>query len=231
MTTRPRAVVLFSGGLDSTVLATSYAQTHELLLLTIDYGQRHHRELDAAAAVAGHLRAEHLVLPLPALGHVLTSALTDRSLEVPDGHYTHETMTATVVPNRNAILANVAVGVAAARGAELVALGVHAGDHAIYADCTPPFIDALRTCVRTALDNPPTLVAPFLHAAKSSIVRFGDAIDAPLHLSWSCYKGGQLHCGRCGTCTERAEAFQIAEVPDPTSYADPWFWVEACAAR
>ena len=108
---------------------------------------------------------------------------------------------------------------------------VHAGDHAVYADTTPEWFNALRDSVNAGNDSPPQLVAPFLHASKSAIVRFGAQIDAPMWLSWSCYAGGDRHCGRCGTCVERAEAFHKAEVIDPTHYEDSHYWVEACAAQ
>ncbi|GAA0632262.1 7-cyano-7-deazaguanine synthase QueC [Kutzneria viridogrisea] len=232
--TTPTAVLAFSGGMDSTTLAAHYARTHRLVLLSVDYGQRHRRELDAARQVAGLLGAdEHHVIDLRHLGPLLAgSALTDPSVTVPDGHYEDETMRATVVPNRNAILANIAVGAAAARGAEVVALGIHAGDHTIYPDCRPEFLDALRDCVRVALAGLPIpdVEAPFLTWTKDRIAQYARDIDAPLHASWSCYKGGTVHCGTCGTCVERAEAFTLAGVPDPTEYLTPPPLVESTAA-
>jgi 7-cyano-7-deazaguanine synthase len=219
----PTAVLAFSGGLDSTTLAAHYARTHRLVLLSVDYGQRHRRELDAARAVASALgAAEHRVIDMRPVGELLAgSALTDSAVPVPHGHYAADMMRSTVVPNRNAILASVAIGAASARGAELVALGIHAGDHAVYPDCRPAFVHALRGLASAALDgfNTPTIETPFIRWTKDRIVLHAKEIGAPIFLSWSCYEGGAVHCGQCGTCVERAEAFTRAEVPDPTEYA------------
>lgn len=223
--TSPTAVLAFSGGMDSTTLAAHYDHIgYRLLLLSFDYGQRHARELDAARAVAAHYRAEHHVVDLTSIAKLMPgSALTDPTVPVPDGHYAADTMRTTVVPNRNAIMANVAAGIASAHGAGVVALGVHAGDHAIYPDCRPRFLDALQDSITAALAGLPTPIveAPFLHRTKTDIARRAAELGAPLHLSWSCYKGGRHHCGTCGTCTERREAFAAAGLTDPTEYEAP----------
>jgi 7-cyano-7-deazaguanine synthase len=222
MTTRPLAALAFSGGMDSTTLAAHYHHLgYDLLLLSFDYGQRHVRELEAARRIAAHYRAEHHVVDLASVGALMPgSSLTDRTVDVPEGHYAAETMRATVVPNRNAIMANAAAGIASARGAAVVALGIHAGDHAIYPDCRPAFLDALQASVTAALDgfHTPTIEAPFIHRTKTDIARLAGELDAPLALSWSCYQGGARHCGRCGTCVERQEAFTEARFTDPTEY-------------
>ncbi|MEY9946616.1 7-cyano-7-deazaguanine synthase QueC [Kitasatospora sp. GAS1066B] len=216
------AVLAFSGGMDSSTLAGHYHQSgYELILLSFDYGQRHTRELASARAVAAHYAAEHHVVDLTTVGALMPgSALTDPDVEVPDGHYEDETMRITVVPNRNAIMANIAAGIAAARVAELVALGIHAGDHTVYPDCRPSFVDALRVSVDSALEglHVPRVEAPFLHLRKVDIALRAAELGVPLQLSWSCYRGGELHCGRCGTCTERREAFELAGLSDPTEY-------------
>lgn len=222
-TPRPLAVLCFSGGMDSTTLAGHYYRAgYELLLLSFDYGQRHGgRELEAAGRVAAHYGAEHHVVDLTGVGRLLPgSALTDRSVPVPDGHYAEPSMRATVVPNRNAILGSIAAGIASSRGAAVVALGVHAGDHPVYPDCRPEFLDALWECINAALEGFPTpnLEAPFVLMPKAEIAKYGVEIGAPLELSWSCYKGEAVHCGTCGTCVERREAFEVAGVPDPTEY-------------
>ncbi len=221
-TARPLAVLAFSGGMDSSTLAGHYRQSgHELILLSFDYGQRHTRELDSARAVAEHYAAEHHIVDLTTVGALMPgSALTDPDVEVPDGHYEDSTMSITVVPNRNAIMGNIAAGIASARSAEVVALGIHAGDHAVYADCRPSFLDALRASVESALEglSVPRIEAPFLYLRKVDIALRAAELGVPLHLSWSCYRGGELHCGRCGTCTERREAFELAGLSDPTRY-------------
>lgn len=221
---KPLAVLSFSGGMDSTTLAAHYARKeYNLLLLSFNYGQRHRaRELEAAAGIAGYLGAEHHVVDLSTLALLLPgSSLTDVTVDVPDGHYADESMKSTVVPNRNAIMASVALGIASARGAELVGLGIHAGDHAVYPDCRPEFVDALRELAAVALKgmHAPQIVTPFVGMTKTEIAAHAERIGAPVHMSWSCYKGGAVHCGTCGTCTERREAFADAGLTDPTEYA------------
>ncbi|WP_017589955.1 7-cyano-7-deazaguanine synthase QueC [Nocardiopsis ganjiahuensis] len=221
--------VLLSGGLDSTVLATSIVREHgadSVDTLTIHYGQRHVRELEAAAEVSAALGVRHDVIDLSVLGSHLTSALTPSSDggNVPHGHYAEPTMAATVVPNRNAILLMVAVGVASARGHSGVATAVHAGDHPVYPDCRPEFVEAVARAAEAGTDGQVTVTAPFVDMAKAEIAALGHRVEAPVHLSWSCYEGGETHCGRCGTCVERAEAFHVAGLSDPTSYADTAFW-------
>lgn len=218
------AVIVLSGGLDSTTLMAHYAALRfHLLAVTIDYGQRHRREIASAEAVAAHFGAEHQVIDLSGFRSLLTgSALTDDTVDVPRGHYAEESMRATVVPNRNAVLANVAVSVAVAKRASVVALGMHAGDHFIYPDCRPEFLAALRELVAVANHGFPTpkIEAPFITWSKADVAAHGTRLDAPLALSWSCYQGGDTHCGTCGTCYERREAFQHAGLVDPTDYLD-----------
>ncbi|MGW3009076.1 7-cyano-7-deazaguanine synthase QueC [Streptomyces sp. NPDC001219] len=218
------AVVVLSGGMDSTTLMAHYAALHHsLIAVTVDYGQRHHREIESARAVAAHYGARHHVVDLRSFGSLLTgSALTDEQVTVPDGHYAEQSMRATVVPNRNAVLANVAVSIGVAHRAAIVALGMHAGDHFIYPDCRPAFVDGLRDLVAVANEGfaIPRVEAPFIDWSKTDIATHGTRLGAPLELSWSCYKGGDRHCGTCGTCYERREAFRNAALPDPTDYLD-----------
>lgn len=219
------AIVLLSGGMDSTVLVGHLLEIgHTVDTLALDYGQRHRRELTAAADVAGHYGVRFDVVDLTAVGRMLTgSALTDPNIPVPHGHYAHESMRATVVPNRNAILVMAAAGVAVARHAQYVATAVHAGDHPIYPDCRPDFITAVDQTVRlaTAGYGDVHVVAPFVWYTKAQIAALGARLGAPFGKSWSCYEGGDTHCGRCGTCVERREAFADANLIDPTVYADP----------
>lgn len=218
------ALVVLSGGMDSTTLMAHYAAlSYRLIAVTVDYGQRHRREIDSARRIAAHYGARHHVVDLSGLGSVLGgSALTDDSVTVPDGHYAEQSMKATVVPNRNAVLANVAVAVGVAHRAGVVALGMHAGDHFIYPDCRPAFHAALRELVAVANEGFPTpsVEAPFITWSKADIAAHGTRLGAPLEASWSCYKGGERHCGTCGTCYERREAFQTAGLADPTEYLD-----------
>src|SRR5579859_2666263 len=172
--------------------------------VSIHYGQRHRRELAAAAAVARYYGVRHDVIDLGVLREHLTgSALTD-DVDVPEGHYSAPSMAATVVPNRNMIMLAVAAGIAASRGHHRVATAVHAGDHPIYPDCRPSFITAasLAAQLGTAGYGDVEITAPFVRISKTDIARLGARLAAPVHLSWSCYQGGAVHCGRCGTCVE-----------------------------
>lgn len=228
-----KTLVICSGGLDSVSLAHKVAAEHDLIgLISFDYGQRHRKEVDFAARAAQRLNVPHDLIDMSHIGrHLSGSALTD-DVDVPDGHYAEDTMKVTVVPNRNAIMLATAFGMAAARGADAVATAVHGGDHFIYPDCRPDFIDAFQAMQDRALDGYAAVqvYAPFVHVPKSAIVTEGARHNTPFADTWSCYKGGDLHCGRCGTCVERREAFDLAGVSDPTVYADPDFWKSAVGA-
>lgn len=220
-----KAIVSLSGGLDSTVLlgyAAHQWDANSILACSFNYGQRHVKELSAAAAVAAFYDVEHIVFDLRPVTAFWGS---DSSLlfgsEVPHGHYAEDTMKQTIVPNRNMIFASIATGLAVSRGADTICLAVHGGDHFVYPDCRPEFMSAMSEAIR--LGNPDAnleLYAPFIWKTKADIARIGESLNVPMALSWSCYEGGDLHCGRCGTCVERIEAFRIAGVPDPTEY-DP----------
>lgn len=213
-------LVLLSGGLDSTTAVAMSADANRLGgAIAVDYGQRHRRELDAAAAVAKHYGVPLTTLDLRAWGRLLTgSALTDPTVAVPHGHYAAANMATTVVPNRNATFLMAAVGVAQANGHDVVVTAVHAGDHAVYADCRPAFIAAADRAARLSTDSAVGISAPFAYLSKTEIAAIAATVDAPLQLTWSCYEGGDAHCGRCGTCVERIEAFRDAGLVDPTRY-------------
>lgn len=220
MTTNRYDLVLLSGGLDSsTALGLSSKAGTARFALSIDYGQRHARELRAATEIANHYQVEHRVLDLTSWGRHLTgSALTDNSVEVPYGHYASLTMATTVVPNRNATLLMAAAGIAQSVGCTHVVTAVHSGDHYIYPDCRPDFIDAARRTIELGTDGAVTLDAPFVNISKTAIVARAADLGVPIGLTWSCYEGGDLHCGQCGTCVERIESFIDAGIDDPTEY-------------
>ena len=228
-----KTIVICSGGLDSVSLAHKIATENELVaLVSFDYGQRHKKELDFAALCASRLAVPHHIIDIRTIGaHLTGSALTD-DVAVPDGHYAEETMRSTVVPNRNAIMLTIAFGLAAAQQADAVAIAVHGGDHFIYPDCRPGFIDSFNDMQRHALDGYANvkLYAPYVAGSKADIVTDGASHDTPFAETWSCYKGGMRHCGRCGTCVERREAFHLASVDDPTDYEDADFWLAATSA-
>ncbi len=217
-----KTVVIYSGGLDSTVLLYKLrADGHEVHPLGVNYGQRHARELDAAKAICSTLGVPYRVADLTALRPFLAgSSQTSDDVAVPHGHYEDETMRLTVVPNRNMIMLAVAIGWAISLEAEAVAYAAHAGDHAIYPDCRADFVVAMQEAARQCHYEPGVqLVAPFIGATKAAVVSMGADLGVPFAYTWSCYEGGGVHCGRCGTCVERREAFQLAGVTDPTVYA------------
>lgn len=224
--TPPRAVAIVSGGMDSVTLAYHLKTLgYQLHMIAFDYGQRHRRELQAAQAIAERLNADYTLVDLTSVGALLGgSALTSPEIPVPDGHYAQENMRITVVPNRNAIMLTVAYGAAVAEGAKIVATAIHAGDHAIYPDCRPEFarlFDRMQAEAVAGFGDPDLhLYTPFIYRSKTDIVLEGAALGVPFADTWSCYKGGAVHCGTCGTCVERREAFQEAGITDPTVYAE-----------
>jgi 7-cyano-7-deazaguanine synthase len=216
-----KTVIVYSGGLDSTVLLYHLrAAGHELHALSIDYGQRHRCELERAAEICVELGIPQPVADLSALQSLLAgSSLTSPDIEVAEGHYTEETMKSTVVPNRNMIFLAVATGHALSIKAGQIAYAAHSGDHAIYPDCRNEFADAMATAIALADWEQVALSRPFVDWSKADIVKRGAELGVPFEKTWSCYKGGDVHCGRCGTCIERREAFDLAGVVDPTPYA------------
>jgi 7-cyano-7-deazaguanine synthase len=227
-----KATLIVSGGMDSATLAYRYkAAGYKLHLVGFNYGQRHKKELDSLAAIAEDLNADFQIVDLSHLKDDLAgAALTSDDVAVPDGHYTKETMRITVVPNRNAIMLSIATGIAVANGSDLVATGVHSGDHFIYPDCRPDFIEAINKAFVIGTEGHAKegfrVEAPFVHISKADIAKIGGELEVPFAKTWSCYKGGDIHCGRCGTCVERIEAFVLAGVTDPTEYAETQFALE-----
>ena len=215
-----KTVLILSGGMDSATLAYE-PNLGELLCLSFDYGQRHIRELHAAAAIAKARGADHRIIRLCGFaGACPGSSLTDPTVATPRGHYEAPTMKQTVVPSRNAIMLATAFGIAVANRADQIATAVHAGDHAIYPDCREPFIRALEDALNLGVwsDNRVTIHAPYLRINKTNIAKHGSALGVPYALTYTCYEGGERHCGLCGACQERREAFHEAGVSDPTVY-------------
>lgn len=210
-----KRVIVLSGGLDSTVtLAKMLSEAHpddEVQAIAYNYGQRHARELGAAGRIAPSMGVQLSVIDVRGL--LNGSSLLYKG-DIPDGHYADESMKSTVVHARNMLFASIAIS-AAGEGGE-VWLGVHGGDHHIYPDCRPSFWEPFSEAVRVAYAV--QLRLPYLYGDKSTIVADGAALGAPMSETWSCYKGLQVHCGTCGTCIERREAFELAGVTDPTEY-------------
>lgn len=215
----PDVVLIYSGGMDSTVLLYDLAKNFRVHALSIDYGQRHIKEIEAARAICHGTTASHRVVRLGALRELLKgTCLTDNATEVPEGHYAEESMKKTVVPNRNMIMLAVAAGYAMSIKAGSVAFAAHAGDHAIYPDCRPEFGEAMQQVFKLADWHTLKLMRPYIQKTKTDLVKIGTALGVPFAKTWSCYKGGKVHCGKCGTCVERKEAFHDAGIEDPTEY-------------
>ena len=219
---RRRVVVLVSGGMDSVTLLHHMARESTVVAgLTFDYGAKHNaREIPYAAFHCRQLGIRHEIASLDFMERLFRSDLLRSGGTVPDGHYTAASMKQTVVPFRNGILLAIAAGVAESVDAQAVALAAHTGDHVIYPDCRPDFMKAMGEAIHLGTDAGIELDRPFLSLDKGGIARRAHALGVDLQATWSCYKGGEIHCGRCGTCVERREAFQQAGLRDPTNYLD-----------
>ena len=212
------SVIILSGGMDSTTLLYDY-QDRIALALSFDYGSNHNaRELPFAAEHCRRLGIEHLVIPLSFMGEYFKSSLLQGAEAIPEGHYADENMRSTVVPFRNGIMLSVAVGMAESRGLKYVMMANHGGDHAIYPDCTPEFVDAFDHAAENGTFVKVRLLSPYTHLTKGEIARRGKELGIDYAETWSCYKGAEKHCGKCGTCVERKEALAYAGIDDPTEY-------------
>ncbi len=215
-----KVVVLCSGGMDS-VTALHWAQVAHgvVAAVSFDYGAKHHvRELPLAAAHAARLGVRHEVVRLDGVERLFVSDLLKNGGAIPDGHYEDTTMRRTVVPFRNAIMLSVACGFAESAGAAGLVIAAHGGDHAIYPDCREEFMCAMSDAMRHGTYAGVALLRPFIALTKAQIAAEGARLGVDFEQTWSCYKGGAIHCGTCGTCVERREAFIVAGLPDPTVY-------------
>ena len=210
-----KAILIYSGGLDSTTMLYEYKDSIALAL-SFDYGAKHNaRELAFARENCERLGIPHLVIPLAFIGEYFRSDLLLSGGDIPEGHYDEENMKSTVVPFRNGIMLAVAAGMAESRGLDAVLIANHAGDHTIYPDCRPSFIDAFDAAAHEGTFNGVRILSPYCNITKRDIALRGRDLGVDFTKTWSCYKGGEVHCGRCGTCTERKEAL---EGFDPTEY-------------
>ncbi len=215
-----QVVVLCSGGMDS-VTALHWARAHHEVraVLSFDYGSKHnHREIPCAVAQAEKLGLPHQTIPLAFIGEHFSSDLLQSGGEIPEGHYAADNMQRTVVPFRNGIMLAVAGGFAESAGAQGLVIAAHTGDHTIYPDCREDFMAAMAGALRHGTYAGVELLRPFIAMDKAQVVREGVKLGVDFAQTWSCYKGGAIHCGKCGTCVERREAFLLAGVPDPTEY-------------
>ena len=210
-----KAVLVYSGGLDSTTLLYEYRDSIALAV-SFDYGSKHNaREIAYAAENCKRLGVKHLVIPLGFIGQYFKSDLLLSGGEIPEGSYADDNMHSTVVPFRNGIMLAVAAGLAESYGLDTVMLANHSGDHAIYPDCRPEFVEAMDAAVQAGTYEGIRVVSPYCDITKRDIALRGKALGIDYSLTYSCYKGGEKHCGKCGTCVERKEAL---EGFDPTEY-------------
>jgi 7-cyano-7-deazaguanine synthase len=217
-----KVVVLCSGGMDS-VAALQWAQVNHVVVaaLSFDYGAKHNpRELPFAAENAARLGVRHEIVKLDFVARLFASDLLTTGGDIPDGHYEAENMKQTVVPFRNAVMLSIATGFAESAGADGLVIAAHGGDHAIYPDCREDFMRAMGDAMRLGTYAGIQLLRPFIAMNKAQIAAAGTKLGVDFSRTWSCYKGGAVHCGTCGTCVERREAFIDAGVADPTVYAD-----------
>jgi 7-cyano-7-deazaguanine synthase len=215
-----QVVVLCSGGMDSvTALHWARGQHDVRAVLSFDYGAKHnHCEIPFAAEHARQVGVPHTVIPLSSIGEYFKSDLLKKGGDIPEGHYADENMRRTVVPFRNGIMLAVAGGFAESCGAAGLVIAAHSGDHTIYPDCREDFMRGMGNALRFGTYAAIQLLRPFIALTKGQIVTEGSKLGVDFGRTWSCYKGGAAHCGKCGTCVERREAFIEAGVPDPTIY-------------
>ena len=211
-------LLVLSGGMDSTTMLYEYRE-RIALAVSFNYGSNHNeREVDYARQNCERLGIEWLCIPLSFMRQYYKSALLEGADAIPEGHYNADNMKATVVPFRNGVMLAVACGLAESRGLQYVMIANHAGDHNIYPDCRPEFINAMSTAMCNGTDTHVEIFAPYTDITKADIARHGIEHGVDYSLTWSCYKGGKKHCGKCGTCIERHEAFVEAGIQDPTIY-------------
>jgi 7-cyano-7-deazaguanine synthase len=215
-----KVVVLLSGGMDSVTALYDARQRHQLAgAVSFHYGSKHNdREIFFAAHHAAKLGLPHSVISLAFVGELFKSDLLQSGGEIPKGHYEEQTMKKTVVPFRNGIMLSIAAGYAESVEAQGLVIAAHAGDHAIYPDCREDFMKSMGDAIRLGTYAEVELLRPFIALTKADIAARGAGLGVDYSQTWSCYVGGDVHCGECGTCVERREAFLLAGIPDPTQY-------------
>lgn len=212
------SVLILSGGMDSVTMLYEF-QDRIALAISFDYGSNHNaREIPFAKLHCERLGIRHLVIPLSFMADYFTSSLLQGADAIPEGNYDDENMKSTVVPFRNGIMLSIAVGMAESTGLKHVMMANHGGDHTIYPDCRPEFVKAFSEAARTGTYPGITLLSPYTNISKADIAKRGKQLGINYAETWSCYKGGAVHCGKCGTCMERREALREAGIEDTTNY-------------
>lgn len=220
MAPKKETVVLLSGGMDSVTAFYDAVQRHRVVAaVSFHYGAKHNdREIPFAIHHATALGVPHHLIRLDFMNDLFKSDLLKSGGEIPKGHYEEETMKKTVVPFRNGIMLSIAGGLAESYGASGLVIAAHGGDHAIYPDCREDFMKAMSAAIRLGTYTQVEVLRPFIAMNKAEIAAHGHRLGIDYAQTWSCYVGGEIHCGECGTCVERREAFLLAGVPDPTVY-------------
>ena len=212
------SILILSGGLDSTTLLSDY-QERIALAISFDYGSNHNaKEIPFARMHCERLGIKHIVIPLEFMGQYFRSSLLSGDDAIPEGHYAEENMKSTVVPFRNGIMLAVATGMAESNNLQYVMMANHGGDHTIYPDCRPEFVEAFDAAAHAGTYNGVRLLSPYCNMTKGQIAARGKELRLNYAETWSCYRGGDKHCGKCGTCVERKEALAAAGIDDPTEY-------------
>ena len=214
------SIIILSGGLDSTTMLYEY-KDGIALALSFDYGSNHNaRELHFARLHCERLGIPHIIIPLDFIHQYFHSSLLEGADAIPEGNYDDDNMRSTVVPFRNGIMLAIAAGMAETRGLRRIMMANHAGDHAIYPDCRPGFISAIDAAAKAGTFVDVGVSAPYTNITKADIARIGKRLGIDYSETWSCYKGGEKHCGKCGTCVERKEALAEAGIEDTTEYEE-----------
>lgn len=214
------SVIIVSGGMDSITLLYDY-KDRIALAVSFDYGSNHNaKEIPFAKLHCERLGIKHVTIKLDFMSKYFASSLLEGADAIPEGHYADENMKSTVVPFRNGIMLSIAVGIAESNGLQHVMMANHGGDHAIYPDCRPEFVNSFSDAAKAGTYNDVTLLAPYTNISKADIARRGKQLGIDYTETWSCYKGEDVHCGKCGTCVERKEALALAGIEDHTIYKD-----------
>lgn len=214
------SIIIVSGGMDSVTLLYDF-KDRIALGISFDYGSNHNaKEIPFAKLHCERLGIKHITIPLDFMHQYFKSSLLEGADAIPEGHYQDENMKSTVVPFRNGIMLAIAAGMAESYGLSHVMIANHGGDHAIYPDCRPEFISAMSNATEAGSYNGVTVLAPYTNITKGDIARRGKELGIDYNETWSCYKGGEKHCGKCGTCVERKEALHYAGIEDTTEYEE-----------
>jgi len=217
---KKKVIILLSGGMDSTVLLYYCLQEYDVISsISFDYGSKHNqREISYAQHHSSLNGIPHKTIGLDFINKLFKSDLLLSGGPIPDGHYEEKNMKTTVVPFRNGIMLAIATGLAESMGADTVTIAAHSGDHAIYPDCRNDFMEHMNFAMQRGTYNNTHLLRPFISMTKAEVAKLGADLQVDFEQTWSCYKGRDIHCGTCGTCVERREAFLLSDITDPTIY-------------